>query len=150
MHNGPIEEIEDITCEVFMRAWKGRSRFWGDDHDALCWLFTIARRIVIDTHRRTKVHQDGADLSLDDSAIEWLVLSSDATPEEQASSREQFKHLWGLLHSLPNDKREVIVLRYVLGWKVKEIAQYLHKEENTVSVYIRRSLQQIRDEWCFD
>ncbi len=150
MYNGPIESIEDITSEVFMRAWKGRGRFWGDDHDALCWLFTIAHRIVIDTHRRSKVHQASVEMSLDDSAIEWLILSTDATPEEQASSREQFKHLWRLLHSLPDDKREVIVLRYMLGWKVKEIAQYLRKEENTVSVYIRRCLQQIRDEWSFD
>jgi RNA polymerase sigma-70 factor (ECF subfamily) len=51
------------------------------------------------------------------------------------------------LHRLPDDKREVLVLRYMLGWKVKEIAQYMNKEENTVSVYIHRCLEQIRDEW---
>ncbi len=146
-HGGPIEEVEDITSDVFLRAWKGRNRFWGDEHDALCWLFTIAHRLVIDAHRRTKVHPDGVGLSLDDAAVEWLVLSSDIPIEEQVSSREQFKHLWCLLHNLPDDKREIVVLRYMLGWKVKEIALYLNKEENTVSVNIRRFLQQIREEW---
>jgi RNA polymerase sigma factor (sigma-70 family) len=87
---------------------------------------------------------------LDDDALEWLVLSLEAPPEEQVALREQFKHLWSLLHDLPDDKREVVVLRYMLGWKVKEIALYLRKEENTVSVFIRRCLQQIRDEWSLD
>lgn len=150
IHGGPIEEVEDITCEVFMRAWKGRGGFAGDDHDALCWLFTIAHRLVIDAHRREKVHPDGNGLSLDDTIVEWLVLSADASPEEQVASIEQFKHLWRILQNLQDDKREVVVLRYILGWKVKEIAQYIHKEENTVSVYIRRCLQQIHDEWSFD
>jgi RNA polymerase sigma-70 factor, ECF subfamily len=150
MHGGPLEEVEDITCDVYMRAWKGRSRFKGDDHDALCWLFTIAHHLVIDAHRRNKVHPDDTGLSLDESAVEWLVLSPDALPEEQVSSREQFKHLWSLLRNLPDDKREVLVLRYMLGWKVKEIAQYVHKEENTVSVSIRRCLEQIRAEWSLE
>jgi RNA polymerase sigma-70 factor (ECF subfamily) len=150
MHGGPIEEVEDITCDVYMHAWKGRGRFLGDDHDALCWLFTIAHHLVIDAHRYTKVHRDSSGLSLDDAAAEWLTLSTDALPEEQVSSREQFKHLWRLLQSLPDEKREVVVLRYMLGWRVKEIAQYIHKEENTVSANIRRCLQQIRDEWSLD
>jgi RNA polymerase sigma-70 factor (ECF subfamily) len=130
-----------------MRAWKGRSRFYGDDHDALCWLFTIAHRLVIDAYRRGRVHPETAAMSLDDTTAEWMVFSSEAPPEEQAVSREQFRHLWYILHCLPDDKREVLVLRYMLGWKVKEIAQYINKEENTVSVYIRRCLEQIRDEW---
>ncbi len=150
MHGGPVEEVEDITCDVFMRAWKARPRFWGDEHDALCWLFTIAHHLVIDAHRHTRVHLDGVGLSLDDHAAEWLVLSADASPEEQVASREQFKHLWQILQNLPDDKREVVILRYMLGWKVIEIAQYLHKPENTVSVYIRRCLQQIRESWSLD
>jgi RNA polymerase sigma-70 factor (ECF subfamily) len=150
MYGGPIEEVEDLTCDVYMRAWKARGGFAGDDHDSLCWLFTIAHHLVIDAHRRRLVHPDDAGLNLDDAAGEWLFLSADATPEEQATSREQFKHLWRVLHNLPVDKREVVVLRYMLGWKVKEIAQYLHKEENTVSVYIRRCLEQIRENWTLE
>jgi RNA polymerase sigma-70 factor (ECF subfamily) len=144
---GPIEEVEDLTCDVYLRAWKARGSFSGDDHDALCWLFTIAHRLVIDAHRRTQVHPEGNGLSLDDTAVEWLVISPEASPEEQLSSKEQFKHLWRILHNLPDEKREVVVLRYIVGWKVYEIAQYFHKEENTISVYIHRCLEQIRGNW---
>ena len=58
MHGGPIEEVEDLTCDTFIRAWKGRAHFFGDDHDALCWLFTIAHHLVIDAHRQRKAHPD--------------------------------------------------------------------------------------------
>jgi RNA polymerase sigma-70 factor (ECF subfamily) len=150
LHGGPIEEVEDLTCDTFMRAWKGRGRFWGDDHDALSWLFTIARRLVIDAHRRNKAHPYDNSTQLDDIAINSMFLSAQISTEEQISNREQFKHLWQVLQNLPDDKREVLVLRYMLGWKVNQIAKYLNKEENTVSVYIRRCLEQIRHDWSVD
>ena len=150
MHGGPTEEVEDLTCDTYMRAWKGRRRFFGNDHEALCWLFTIARHLVIDAHRRRKTHPDNTNVQLDDTSIDAIYISSKVTPEEQAASREQFKHLWQVLQNLPDDKREMLVLRYMLGWKVKQIAEYLQKEENTVSVYIRRCLEQIRQGWSID
>jgi RNA polymerase sigma-70 factor (ECF subfamily) len=150
MYGGPVEEVEDITCDTYLRAWKGRGDFFGDDHEALCWLFTIARHLVIDAHRRRKSHPDDSTAALDDDCVDAMYISSQVTPEEQATIREQFKHLWQVLQTLPDDKREMLVLRYILGWKVKQIAEYLKKEENTVSVYIRRCLQQIRQGWLAD
>jgi RNA polymerase sigma-70 factor (ECF subfamily) len=150
MHGGPIEEVEDLTCDTFIRAWKGRSHFFGDDHDALCWLFTIARHLVIDAHRRRKAHPESTIILLDDTNIDAEYISTEVTPEEQASNHEQFKHLWHVLQNLPDDKREILVLRYMLGWRVTQIADYLHKDENTISVNIRRCLQQIRHDWSAD
>jgi RNA polymerase sigma-70 factor (ECF subfamily) len=147
LHGGPIQEVEDLTCDTYLRAWKGRKSFTGDDHAALCWLFTIARHLVIDAHRRRKSHLDDNLERLDDATLDTLSQSSEQTPEEMASSREQFTHLWKLLQGLPPDKRELLVLRYLLGWQIKEIASYSRMQENTVSVYIRRSLAKIRVDW---
>jgi RNA polymerase sigma-70 factor, ECF subfamily len=144
LHGGPLEEVEDLTCETFLRAWKARSRFRGDEHDAICWLFTIARRLVIDVHRHKKVSQEDLLLRLDDSNFEFRTLSASKTPEELAVIHDQFNHLWRILHELSYEKRELLVLRYMLGWKVKEIAEYLKMEENTTSVYIKRCLELIR------
>ncbi len=146
IHGGPVEEVEDLTCDTFLRAWRGRSRFVGDEHDALCWLFTIARRLVIDAHRRNKSRRTNSQVKLDDTNLPPAMMFSQETPEEQASSHEQFQHLWMSLQRLPDERREMLVLRYMVGWKVKEIANYLQKEENTVSVYIKRGLEQIRNE----
>ena len=147
LHGGPIQEVEDLTCEVYYRAWKGRNRFSGDDHDALCWLFTIARHLVIDAHRRKSTHLDDTSERLDEATFDSIFVSSEQSPEDQAAMRQQYSHLWQLLQGLPDEKREMLVLRYMLGWQVKQIARYLRMEENTVSVYIRRSLEQIRRNW---
>ncbi len=147
LHGGPIEEAEDLTCDTFFRAWRGRRQFSGDDHDALCWLFTIARRLVIDAHRHKHAYAAEPPACLDDSVVETMLAISQETPEESASRHEQIDRLWKIVQGLPEDKREMLVLRYMLGWKVKEIAEYRRMEENTVSVYIKRCLDQIRKEW---
>ncbi len=150
LHGGPLEEVEDLTCDTFFRAWRGRERFTGSQHDALCWLFTIARRLVIDAHRHKRVHAADPPVYLDDANADTILPDATDPPEDQAATREQLRQMWKSLQSLPDDKREMLVLRYMLGWKVKEIADYLQKEENTISVYIKRSLERIRDEWPKD
>lgn len=150
MHGGPIEEVEDLTSDTFMRAWKGRARFSGSEHDALCWLFTIARHLVIDAHRQRKRTPENALVSLEDTTFELTIPFSQLTPEDQITIRERFTILWKLLLRLSDERREMLVLRYMLGWQIKEIADYLNREENTVSVYIKRSLEQIRQEWPID
>jgi RNA polymerase sigma factor (sigma-70 family) len=109
--------------------------------------FTIARHLVIDAHRRTKTHLDDSSEQLDDTNLEAMFLSTQNTPEEQVATHEQYAHLWAALQNLASDRREMIVLRYILGWQVKQIAKYLTLDENTVSVYIHRSLDQIRRDW---
>src|SRR5512139_3310947 len=70
IHGGPTEDVEDITCETYMRAWKGRTKFSGDDQDALRWLFTIARNLVIDIHRKKKNKLEETFDRLDESEFE--------------------------------------------------------------------------------
>jgi RNA polymerase sigma-70 factor (ECF subfamily) len=150
LHGGPIEEVEDLTCDTFFRAWRGRLHFSGGDHDALCWLFTIARRLVIDAHRHKRARHGDSLIRLDDDNFETALQDAAQTPEQRAMDRDEFSHLWSALRRLPEDKRELLVLRYMLGWRIKDIAGYMRKEENTVSVSIKRCLEQIRKQWSVE
>ena len=141
LHGGPSEDVEDLTAETFVRAWKARRRFRGTERAALGWLMKIARNLVIDSHRRTQNHGVPQDIAILD------LPASDPYPEAQAQFREQAQILWDLLNALPDQQREILVLRYMLGWRVQEIADYLEMKENTVSVYIRRALQNLRQNW---
>jgi RNA polymerase sigma-70 factor (ECF subfamily) len=147
LHGGPAEEVEDLTCDTFLRAWKARLRFKGNKQEALCWLLTIARHLVIDEHRRKKYQWERNSLSIDSENFKEAWISTNESPEEKTAAVEQFATLWEVLQKLPDDKREVLVLRYMIGWQVKQIAEYMHKEENTVSVMIRRCLEKIRRDW---
>lgn len=141
IHGGPPQEVEDLTADTFIRAWRARRRFEGDDDDALRWLLQIARRLVIDAHRRRGrrgIPDNIEDLALSDGG---------ASPEQRAQLAEQRRLLFAMLDNLSERQREILVLRYMLGWKVKNIARHLDMQPNTVSVTIRRALKRLRREW---
>ena len=148
LSGGPKHEVEDLTAETFTRAWKARHRFKGDENAALRWLFQIARNLVIDTSRRTKVR--GVQQSFDDLSNHANLQSGDLTPEEQVAKQSEYRILGYLLKNLPYQQREMLVLRYILGWQVKRIATHLNMPDNTVSVYLRRTLEILRKDWPED
>lgn len=138
---GPWQEVEDLTAETFLRAWRAHGRFEGNEEAAVGWLLQIARRQVIDAYRRRRLGHDDRELILE------YIPAPDAGPEEQAQARERWGILWRLLAELPDDQREMLVLRYMLGWRVNRIARHFGLAENTVSVTLRRVLQRLRRAW---
>lgn len=141
LHNGPQQEVEDLTADTFTRAWKARLNFSGDERAAVGWLLKIARNLVIDAHRRTQFR------GIPDDLDEALFAAPDASPEVTALQKEQTRHLWQLLQTLPEHQREMLVLRYMLGWSVQEIGKHLDMAENTVSQNMRRVLARLRERW---
>lgn len=141
LSGGPLQEVEDLTAETYERAWRTRQRFQGDEQAALGWLLRIARNLAIDLFRRRKVHGGYEDLQID------LLVDSSILPEMNVVIREQMEILWRLLGRLPEEVREMIVLRYMLGWKIRQVGIYLHMNENSVSVTIGRALKGLRRDW---
>jgi RNA polymerase sigma-70 factor (ECF subfamily) len=140
LSGGPQAEAEDLTAEAFTRAWEARNRFRGDDGAAVGWLLQIARRLVIDRYRRERFRGPTASLPDDLEAAE-------PGPEAQALTREQRRTLWARVQALPLEGRELLVLRYMLGWRVKDIARHLGLNENTASAAVRRALARLRRDW---
>jgi RNA polymerase sigma-70 factor, ECF subfamily len=137
---GPLQEAEDLTAETFVRAWNARQRFRGDEKAALGWLLQIARNLVTDLSRRRKVRDDVEDIPVD-------LLVDPSLPELDVITREQVTILWQMLGTVAEDVREMLVLRYILGWQVRQIAVHLGLNENTVTVTIRRALKSLQRDW---
>jgi RNA polymerase sigma-70 factor, ECF subfamily len=135
---GPGEVVEDLTAETFLRAWKGRHRFEGDEPSAIGWLIQIAKRLVIDDYRR-QVVQDNHQAA--------LLPEFEAGLEQVVMDDERWQTLLLLLDELPAETREILVLRYLLEWRVQEIARHIGSTENNVSVTIHRALARIRTGW---
>jgi len=138
---GPQEDVEDLTSETFTRAWRARRSFQGDNQAALGWLMKIARRLVIDDYRRRKARP-----VMDDPIPAELPLNA-PWPEEMALASEQQQMLLSFLRALPDESREILVLRYLLGWRVNQIAEYLEIPENNLSATIHRTLERLRQQW---
>ncbi len=134
---GPQEDVEDLVAETFLRAWKARNRFEGTEDAATGWLIRIAKRLVIDDYRRT----------LKATRVAPIEPQSDTLPELAAMLCEQNVFLLKLLGELPDGQREILVLRYMLGWRVSDIADHVGMTENNISVTIHRSLSRLREQW---
>jgi RNA polymerase sigma-70 factor (ECF subfamily) len=141
LSGGPLQEVEDLTAETYERAWKTRGHFQGDERAALSWLLRIARNLAIDLSRRRKIRD------IDESLQIELLVDPNALPEINIITREQIEFLWRLLDTLPEDIREMLVLRYMLGWQIKQVGEYLYMTENNVSVTIRRALKSLQRDW---
>lgn len=132
---GPQQDVEDITAETFLKAWHARNQFEGDHEAAVSWLLTIARNQVIDRYRAQQRQ----------AVMIWLedvdLAASDASPEQQVIENEQWEQLQTIAQTLTDQQREMLVLRYFLSWRVKQIAAQMGMTENTVSVNLRRIVQ---------
>ncbi len=134
---GSTDDAEDLTAETFIHAWKARHSFEGNVDRAIGWLIGIARKLVIDNYRRNAVRKTS---SLPPN------LKADSATEEEVLVIQQKQRLLDLLNELPTDQREILVLRYILGWRVNQIAAHLRLSENNISVTIHRTLAVLREQ----
>lgn len=130
---GNQDEAEDITSEAFFRAWEKRRLFSGSPSAALGWVITIARNSLID-HRRAAGRYTEEDI------LDEAVTDQSTSVEETLVDGEQLAAVLRVLHSLPFPQGDMVALRYVLGWRVKTIAEHFGLAENTVSVALKRAI----------
>ena len=102
------------------------------------FLYRVATNAIIDQYRRHK------DLSLD-SLAEGGFDPSDANDHKKMVLSIDGKMALDLLNKIDGDDRDIMLMRYVEGLSVKEIAEVTGQRENTVSVKIHRALKELQD-----
>jgi RNA polymerase sigma-70 factor (ECF subfamily) len=133
------ETAEDLFQETWFRVldrgdqYSGKTSFEG-------WLFTIARNLVIDLHRRRK--PDSLD-SLEASDLP----AADPSPLEEAARRQREDRMQESLGRLPAVYREVLLLRFQEDLSLPEIAQVVDAPLPTVKSRLYRGLEMLRQEF---
>lgn len=99
------------------------------------WMFTVARNLITDKYRSAKEPS----IELDEN---W----SDEEPHPQRIHELKEEHLFlhEMMEHLSPLQREILGLHFFSDLKIKEIAEILDMEENTVSQYLSRSLKRLR------
>jgi RNA polymerase sigma-70 factor (ECF subfamily) len=141
-------QAEDVTQETFLRLIKGAD---GYERQAkfTTWLYTIARNLCIDASRRGK-HRKAASLDApidEESGAVLLDLVPDgaAGVDRQAQSRELAVRIRAAIESLPDEQREIFLLREVADLQFNEIAAVVGCPENTVKSRMRYALEKLRE-----
>lgn len=125
---------EDLASEVWLDAAAGLARFEGDESAFRCWLFTIARRRLIDL-RRTRARRRTAPVPLEQ-------LNDRPDPGEMFAGVEGGDAL-ACLAALPLDQAEIVLLRVVAGLDSYEVAAVTGRKPGTVRVMQKRALERL-------
>lgn len=136
---GNRQDAEDLTVEVFLRAWKSLPDYRYQGISFIAFLLRIARNLVIDCYR-SKRPADG-DLPDDDQLVHGLV---DSDPSDLAADKVEKLELHALLSQLPDDYQNVLTARFLSGLSPEEIAEMMGRSPGAVRVLQFRALRAIR------
>jgi RNA polymerase sigma-70 factor (ECF subfamily) len=130
------DEGEDLASEVWLDVASGLSRFEGDESAFRCWLFTIARRRLIDLRRIRTRRRTGP------VPLEQLIDRPD--PNETFAGVETGE-AFHCLAALPPAQAEIVPLRIVAGLDSYEVAAVTGRKPGTVRVMQKRALERLAE-----
>lgn len=127
-------DAEDLTAQVFMKAWQAIGRYRVGEAPFLAWLYRIAHNTVANYYRDRQRHPEVADAGLDDNLLENIEdqgeLGSD--PLEAIFRQTQRETLKKALERLTKEQQQVVYLRFIEDWSHAQIASLIGKKENAV------------------
>jgi RNA polymerase sigma-70 factor, ECF subfamily len=132
------EDADDIASEVWLAVARHIDGFEGDDQQFTSWVFTIARRRVIDGARRRSRRPPSRSLEGVDAV--------DPTTAAALAAAEDLEATLSLLRGLTPDQREVVALRVIVGMSVAETAEVVGKSIAAVRVLCHRGLRSLADQ----
>ena len=128
---------EDITEEVFIKAWKALASCKGKERTFSSWLYRIAHNHIIDSFRKRH-----GELPLQPEMTNSLFERNEA--EGAVEQQEQL----AALAYLPRNQRQVLILKFIEGMDNREIGQIMSKSEGAVRVLQTRALAALRQRLC--
>ncbi|NUO37134.1 MAG: RNA polymerase sigma factor [Gemmatimonadaceae bacterium] len=134
---GARQEIEDVVQETFVRAFGSIDGFRGES-SLRTWLFTIARRLVLD-HRRSD-RRRGEQVGVHDADVRTEFDALDAVLADETEQRMR-----AAVDRLTPTQREVFVLRVGEGMSYKEIADSVGTTEGAARVHYHNAMRAIKE-----
>ncbi len=125
-------QAEELTSQVFLKAWESIGNYRWTERPFAAWLYRIAHNLVVDYFRTHHQAVSLEDLPLSDDHAddvdELAVKNLDAEMIRQAITR------------LTDDQQQVIILKFLEGYETEEIAELMEKEPGAVRALQHRAL----------
>ena len=134
---------EDIFQETFIKAIDTlRSGKYNDEGKFAPWVMRIAYNLCIDYFRRVK-RTPGIVTSEGDDIFKYMKFED--TPAEEHVELEKFEgKLKELIEMLPEEQKEVVILRHFFNFSFKEVSEYTKAPLNTCLGHMRYALINLR------
>lgn len=134
------EDVRDLTSDVFLKVWQylleGKSV---KNLNAL--VYCTARNLVVDYYRK-KSRQDITGLE----NFEHVVDTDESDVQHSVDMSLEMQELYKLLSVLKDDYRDVLLLKHVEGYSMKEIALIMEKSVGSTKVLLHRAKKRLLEE----
>lgn len=127
-------EAEDLRSEIFEKVLRKAEDYDQSKAAVGTWIFTITRNTLIDHYRKTKPTEE-----LDEN------LADGAELDEDLLNAETLGELASALRTLPEQLRDIIVLRYYDGKPLTEVAQLMNLSYGAVKLRHQNALLLLRE-----
>ena len=138
--SGRTDEAEDLTAQVFLKAWEAIPNYRWEGYPFSTWLYRIAHNQIIDyyrTHRET--------LPLDTARAR----ESTTDPLEAAEHSFTSSQIRAALKHLTQDQQRVVILRFLEGYSTGEVAAIMDKDPDAIRALQHRALRALQP-WMSD
>jgi RNA polymerase sigma-70 factor (ECF subfamily) len=129
------EDAEDLTEQVFLKAWAGLSSFRGEV-PFKSWIYRIARNAVVDHYRMRK-----PELPVEGQK---LPAGGHNHPLDSALAQESTELLAEAISKLSALHQDVLILRFVNGSSTEETARILERSVGAIRVLQHRALKSVK------
>ncbi len=125
------QDAEDLTSETFTKAWRALASFEWRDTSPGAWLLRIAHNLIVDQSRR---HRDVLGF------LPWHH-GKEQVEFEQIQDRDEIQRAFD---ALSTEQQMIVYLHYFEGYDLAEVARFLNKTPNAVTVAQFRALQRMQ------
>jgi len=133
---GDSAAADDLTSEVFLRALEGLAQFEYRGIPISAWLYRIAHDRIADHFRRQARRPT---IPLDDD-----LLSTQDGIDQEVDARLQVEQVGKAIERLTAEQHQVILLRFVAGFKLKEVAYVMDRSTDAIKMLQLRALTRLR------
>ena len=133
-----VDDVEDVTSDVFLAAFQGMRGFEGDGAQFRSWLFTIAHHRGVDGIRG-QIKAGGQEPYLENLDHRTVPSAEDSTLDIL-----QNDELYRVLANLTPDQRDVVLLRFVADLSLEEVATITGRNIGAVKQLQRRGVERLR------
>lgn len=133
------EEAEDLTHQVFLKAWQSIQSYKDLGFPFSSWLYRIARNQIAD-HYRTKKEK----ISIEELNPEEIPAEEHHT-RNALSEKVEVERVMKAVRKLKQEYQDVIIMRFVEDLALKETAAALDRSEGAVKLLQHRAIKELKD-----
>jgi RNA polymerase sigma-70 factor, ECF subfamily len=155
-YSGDNDDAMDIYQEVFIRAYKGLKKFRFQSEFST-WLFRVTTNVCL-TYKSKQKKRERLSLSYTDeeeqnSIVNNLRSEESDDPEIVLDNSEIIKNVKLAVNRLTAKQKYCFTLKYLEGYKLREIAVMMDCKEGTVKKYLFDAVRKVREflkEYSYD